>query len=454
MADSNTLFIKRYINSSTSNDIIGARINPSDGTINYLKFFRAAPASEFIYKVKSSRFGGFTLVGSTWSFSAGQDDYLIMRLDDSLNLLWSKSFGFSENDFYTSVAEDPAGILLSGTSFRTSYWWNIFLVKLDTLGNMQWYRYFSTSGNYTDAVYDAIYSSDGYYVLTGHVCVSDCDILIMKISPSGGTLSYRVFGTSGLTETGFAVVDVGGYYYVFGRRMYSSDSSDILVLKVDSSLNLVWAKSYEGPSYKQPTYAKVLSDGNILIGGFIYTSPYAYLWLSKMDTSGNILFSFKYDSITASNTDKVTFYEYNGDYIVSFGGFVGRIRYDGHSPCTYTNFPLTQRSYLPRVVNITLLSLSGTPTYQTPFFTYTPDSLPYSSVCISTDIYEGEKICRRYKLKGNMLILDTPSEFDVYDASGRMIAKGKGKYIPIRKGVNFVVVRSGDKRRVIKITKP
>ena len=101
-----------------------------------------------------------------------------------------------------------------------------------------------------------------------------------------------------------------------------------------------------------------------------------------MDTAGNVIFSYVYDSIKASNTDKARIVE----------------NPDGTIGCGYSPLTLSGSVVYPTTGTESFIGLSDSPIYQTPFFTYTPDTLPYAQVCPYT--YTVEKDNRFSGIEG------------------------------------------------------
>ncbi len=79
----------------------------------------------------------------------GSNDIWLLRLDDSGNLLWEKTYGSSQADVAISIANTPDGglILLGATNGSDGdvpfHYGDIFaldwlVIKTDSLGNVQW----------------------------------------------------------------------------------------------------------------------------------------------------------------------------------------------------------------------------------------------------------------------------------------------------------------------------
>ena len=79
--------------------------------------------------------GGFYILGSSnvWPNSTGQDDYWLLKIDGSGNLLWDELFGFQWFDYGHSLLElDNGEIVLLGTvEYENSYDSDIWIVNIN-----------------------------------------------------------------------------------------------------------------------------------------------------------------------------------------------------------------------------------------------------------------------------------------------------------------------------------
>jgi hypothetical protein len=80
--------------------------------------------------------GGYLAVGYTASFGAGDKDAVLLRTDNTGNLLWSKTYGGAGEDIGYSVRETTdGGYVLSGTTTSSMPSYHIYFIKSDSLGS-------------------------------------------------------------------------------------------------------------------------------------------------------------------------------------------------------------------------------------------------------------------------------------------------------------------------------
>ncbi len=76
--------------------------------------------------------GGYIVAGYTYSFGAGEYDIWILKLDSEGNISWQKTYGGSGNDYTRSIQQTTdGGYIVAGSSY---------ILKLDVNGNISWQR--------------------------------------------------------------------------------------------------------------------------------------------------------------------------------------------------------------------------------------------------------------------------------------------------------------------------
>jgi hypothetical protein len=183
-------------------------------------------------RVTADSCGNIYVVGYTYGTFPSQTSYgffdaFLAKFDSAGNLLWVRQFGSSRDDFAHGLAVDGEGnIYVSGgtggtlpgqTSFGLE---DIFLAKYDRNGNLLWLRQFGTSTNDNDYCVAVDPWSNVYVV--GHTGTSpqappgSQDILLAKFDSSGNMLWMKRFGTENDDYNGGVAVDSYGNAYVAG----------------------------------------------------------------------------------------------------------------------------------------------------------------------------------------------------------------------------------------------
>lgn len=164
--------------------------------------------------------------------SESNSDDSIPRIEFNNELALIKTYGGSEEDDALSVVEtsdgniavlgftqSPDGDVEGKTTTDSDYW----LMKLDRDLNIIWQKTFG--GTSDDRGQDIVATSDGGYLLTGFSRSSDGDVSenfgfhdywVIKLSSSGDLLWEKSFGFSGNDRSFSAIQTMDGGYFITG----------------------------------------------------------------------------------------------------------------------------------------------------------------------------------------------------------------------------------------------
>jgi hypothetical protein len=111
--------------------------------------------------------GGYVVAGMTRSFGAGSYDVWVLKLDGSGNVQWQKTYGGTNDDWaHAIVPTSDGGYVVAGKTNSFGAGSNDFWVlKLDGSGNVVWQKTYG--GTYGDWAHAIAPTSDGGYVVAG-----------------------------------------------------------------------------------------------------------------------------------------------------------------------------------------------------------------------------------------------------------------------------------------------
>ena len=114
--------------------------------------------------------------------------------------LWTRTFGGSNSDDGFSIRQTiDGGYIITG--FTNSYGagaWDIYLLKCDMVGDLQWYNTFGGTNN--DCGQCVQQTNDGGYIIAGYTYsygAGGKDIYLIKTDSLGNQEWYRTFGGNG-----------------------------------------------------------------------------------------------------------------------------------------------------------------------------------------------------------------------------------------------------------------
>lgn len=254
--------------------------------------------------------GGFYFVGSTMSTNGdiplmrGFGDIYLAKISANGIIQWSKTYGGNNTEYVSGIQTTAdGGCIISSTTYSDNNGdvpanhsgpsvGDIWILKLDQSGVIQWTKIFGGSGQET--AHDIQLTKDGGYVFTAEVASEDGDLTgsvlpagsprkndawVVKLDPSGTIIWKKRFAGSE-DEENPRILCTSTNEFVVGLNSFSSDNdfnsnlgqSDIWILKLSTTGDLVWKKSIAnyGLEYLRAGIIET-EDGNFIATGFTYS---------------------------------------------------------------------------------------------------------------------------------------------------------------------------------------
>ena len=189
--------------------------------------------SDFGRSVQQTGDGGYIVAGYTYSYGAGSSDVYLIKTDAFGNAQWQETFGGEDSDVGYSVQQTSDGgyIIVGDTRSYGAGWADIYLIKTDAFGNLEWQKTFGVDdideGYEGDAGYSVQQTSDGGYIVTGEY--SD-DIYLLKTDAYGIREWQKIF--SGYVGYSVQQTSDGGYIVA------GDCSGGICLIKTDAYGNI------------------------------------------------------------------------------------------------------------------------------------------------------------------------------------------------------------------------
>jgi len=241
--------------------------------------------------------GGYALAGTTMSFGANYKDFRLVKTDSSGNMQWNKTYGgMSDDEASSMVQTSDGGYVLAGetTPFGSEIS-DLWLVKTDSAGNMQWNRTYGGTDN--DHANSVVQTADGGYALAGgtqsfRIVTSDIqNFWLVKIDAAGNVVWNKTYGGIRNDYARCVVQTADGGYVLAGNTFSLDNNWDLWLVRTDSSGNMQWNRTYGGASGDYGSSMVQTSDGGYAIAGStsVYLDGYWYsdFWLVKTDAAGN-----------------------------------------------------------------------------------------------------------------------------------------------------------------------
>jgi hypothetical protein len=223
------------------------------------------------YSICSTGDGGCIAAGRTDNFGAGATDVLVIRLDSNGAIVWSKTYGGNSADVCHRIRPTfNGGYILSGfTSSFGVFWQDAYVVKIDSVGNVQWSRIFGQT--YFDAAEDAIQTQDSGYIVAGYYApqIGEGDLLLIRMNSVGDTIWSRSYGTI-YDEGALAIRETpDNGFLTIGTHFISSLHENIYMIKTDNLGNSGCNESLSNLSTISPATVTLNAPFQISSGAFI-----------------------------------------------------------------------------------------------------------------------------------------------------------------------------------------
>jgi len=200
--------------------------------------------------------------------SRGLEDYWVVKFKKNLKIEWQRTLGGAGGEGLAAIQQTTdGGYILGGTSEsnisgektqNSRGGFDCWIIKLDSLGNIQWDKTIGGSGN--DGLAAIQHTTDGGYILGA-----------------------------------YSVSDISGE-----KTSNSRGSEDYWIIKLDAAGNIQWDKTIGGFQQDHLTSVQQTKDGGYISGGFSWSAVsgektennnggfWDDYWVVKLDGAGNI----------------------------------------------------------------------------------------------------------------------------------------------------------------------
>lgn len=257
--------------------------------------------------------GNVYITGTSLGSGTG-NDYATIKYNSSGDQMWIQRYNGPGDCGANSIALDSSGnVYVTGGSLDIATNYDFATVKYNSSGVQQWIRrYNGLLGNgYDIGTNIAVDRTGNVYVTgTGNGNLNgEYDIVSLKYDSNGNLLwvqNYRRNIPNSRNEAAFLAVDADGNMYVTGysSNNWISGSSDLVIIKYNSSGSQMWVRVYNGTGNNSDYGHSIAVDytGNVYVTGFStgilssydcitlkYNSSGIEQWVRTYNSQGNSL---------------------------------------------------------------------------------------------------------------------------------------------------------------------
>jgi len=282
--------------------------------------------ADYGYSVQQTTDGGYIVAGYTESYGVGGWDVYLIKTNSLGDTLWTRTYGGTDYDRGYSVQQTTDGgyIVAGYTQSYGAGYEDVYLIKTNSLGDTLWTRTYG--GTSSDRGYSVQQTTDGGYIVAGwtfsYGASDGNDVYLIKINSSGNVLWAKTFGQADKKDEGYSVQQTtdGGYIITGRAQTYSLDFFDVYLIKTDSLGGILWMRTYQGGDYDCGESVQQTTDGGYIVAGYTWfygAIYYRYVYLIKTNSSGDTLWTRTYGGgFDQGNSVQQTT---DGGYIVAGG---------------------------------------------------------------------------------------------------------------------------------------
>ncbi len=267
---------------------------------------------------------------------------------------WTRTFGGSKNEAANQIIQtSDGGYLIAGNSDSYSNKQNIYLLKTNQHGVMQWQK--TIFSNYYESAIGLTLTDAGsiFLIANSTDSIAYKKILLIKLDLSGNVLfSQNISGN--LTETASGIVNAGNDLVVSGTVNNLSTGEDIFTLKLDSLGTPIWRKEINIPNTQRNNAIKKKGNGGFLIAGVTVVGNSDFEYAVSLNSIGDTLWT------------RQTNYGYN------LGGFISCATLAGDSIHIFSNNNTSTNSK-----NIQFVAYTSSGNFSRHYFNFSESGLIY-----------------------------------------------------------------------------
>lgn len=253
------------------------------------------------FSVQQTSDTGFILAGYTKSFGSGAADCYLVKTDSLGNVLWSRTYGGIANEGVPAIGNISVHQTLDGGYIIADYTnsfgaggYDFYFIRTDATGAVMWSKTYGGTEDEFGYGNNLGQLGDGGFIITGYTFsfgAGNADVYLVKTNGNGNVLWSKTYGGA-LNDYGYAVQQTpdGGFIINGSTQSFSSIGNfDMFLIKTDQNGNLQWAKTYGGNSQDNGYAVETTSDGGYVATGYTlsFGAGQYDIYLVKTDANGN-----------------------------------------------------------------------------------------------------------------------------------------------------------------------
>ncbi len=231
------------------------------------------PKSDWCHfgEIQPTADGGYIFIGTTDSYGAGGWDVWLIKLNKTGHMEWNRTFGGSDSDYGYSVkpTSDDGYILAGKTESFSSGLTDGWLIKTDCNGTEEWNRTFG--GVKYDGAHSVLEISGNEYLICGYTISYGAnyepDVWLIKTNGTGIEQWNKTYNQS-YADVGYEIKPTsdGGYIILAETRVLNTQE-DVWIIKLNGNYSLEWNRTFAWDKNEYGAAIEETIDGGFIIAG-------------------------------------------------------------------------------------------------------------------------------------------------------------------------------------------
>ena len=266
-------------NGSNNYDMLVAKYNRT-GVLQWIRQYNGAGNGDDMALGLYIDASGYVYITGTVT-TATNVDVVTIKYNDSGTQQWLSTYNGTGGAFDTGAditTDASSNVYITGTSYNASGNTDVITIKYNSSGTQQWANRYDYSAHLNDAGARLAWNGSNlnvYVLMQINSTTYKCGILTYDVS---GNLVYASFNmnnnSSGINQVNDVFTDASGNIYIAGAAPVTGQGDNYDIIKLNSSLTLVWERTFNGTNSLNDiaTGIEVDVSGNVYVTGTSATS--------------------------------------------------------------------------------------------------------------------------------------------------------------------------------------
>lgn len=302
------------LNSSGDYDILTRKLDASGNELWTQTYSGSGNGDDFGADIQIDNVGNVYVCGLYYKDATDSTNAIILKYNAAGTYKWAYTYNGtgSRNDVFATMQVSANAVIAGGTTWKNSTnKYDFLMARLDSNGTQIWLNSWDYL-NLNDAAVNVYNNGSKIYIAGGaQSATTTYKYAALNVRASdGAVLGNTVTGGTafGIDQVTDLKVDANQNIYITGSALDMSAMYDIRTIKLDTALNILWSHSYDGGTGANDFGSGVTIDqsGNVIVCGTSQTSSNGtnYVVL-KYNSSGTLLWDETYNG-TANGNDSAT----------------------------------------------------------------------------------------------------------------------------------------------------